>query len=140
MHNDGDVTAGMDSGAVGAPEFRYATFQHRLGGLALDAALMVVTLYIGWFIWSLIVWQQGLTPAKQILKLRVRHESTGKTATWGHMAVREFLVPLTVAIACGATAGVLGIAWITLEIVFYFVKGQRTLRDYWVRTVVVNEA
>ena len=26
------------------------------------------------------------------------------------------------------------------EIVFYFTKGQRTLRDYWVKTVIVNEA
>ena len=141
MENSQEFEASQPSEQVVQPQqFRYASFQHRLGGIALDTALAIVALFIGWFIWSLIVWQNGQTPAKQILKLRVLHESTGKRATWGHMAVREFLVPLTVAIACGVSAGVLGIAWITLEIVFYFVKGQRTLRDYWVRTVVVNEA
>lgn len=56
------------------------------------------------------------------------------------MAIREFLVPLTVSIASSITAGIAGIAWIVVEIVFYFTKGQRTMRDYWVKTVVVNEA
>ena len=117
-----------------------ASVQHRLGGFFLDLALIIVTLGIGWMIWSLVAWRSGQTPAKQILKMRVLHESTGKPATWGHMAVREFLVPLTVNIAAWVTLGVGAVAWITLEIVFYFVKGKRTLRDYWVRTVVVNEA
>jgi hypothetical protein len=56
------------------------------------------------------------------------------------MSIREFLVPITVSIASSITAGIAGIAWIVVEIVFYFTKGQRTMRDYWVKTVVVNEA
>jgi uncharacterized RDD family membrane protein YckC len=120
--------------------YRYATFQHRLGALALDAALMVVTLGIGWFIWSLVVWGEGQTPAKKILKIRVRHFETGSVATWGHMGVREFLVPLTISIAANLTLWIALVAWVIIEIVFYFTKNNRTLRDLWVKTAVINEA
>ena len=123
-----------------AQPMRYASFQHRLGAYALDAALAVVTLGIGWLIWSLVVWGEGQTPAKKILKIRVRHFETGSVATWGHMAVREFLVPLTVVIASNLTAGVVALAWVIIEIVFYFTKNSRTLRDLWVKTAVINEA
>ena len=126
--------------APSTPSFRYATFQHRLGAIALDAGLMILTLGIGWIIWSLIIWGDGQTPAKKILKLRTLNQTNGRAASWGHMAIREFLVPITVSIASSITAGIAGIAWIVVEIVFYFTKGQRTMRDYWVKTVVVNEA
>ena len=126
--------------APSTPSFRYATFQHRLGAYALDAVLAVLTLGIGWLIWSLIVWSDGQTPAKKILKVRTINQTTGRQASWGHMGIREFLIPLTVVIASGATGGIAAIAWLVVEIVFYFTKGQRTLRDYWVKTVIVNEA
>jgi uncharacterized RDD family membrane protein YckC len=71
-----------------------ASPQHRLGGIALDVALILSTCYIGWIIWSLVIWGQGLTPAKQILKMRVVSSITGKTASWGHMAIRQFLIPI----------------------------------------------
>lgn len=127
---------------------KLASFQHRLGALFLDAALALVTLGIGWIIWSLVVWGEGQTPAKKILKLRVYAAETRQRATWGHMAIREFLVYLTIGITSTvldlATFGVLGtlflVAWYVTEIVFYFTKGQRTLRDILVKTLVVNEA
>jgi uncharacterized RDD family membrane protein YckC len=119
---------------------RYASFQHRLGALALDIVLLNVTFYIGWIIWSLIVWGEGQTPAKKILKIRVRNFDSGAVASWGHMAVRELLVPLAVAIAVGLTSGIAAVAWIVLEIVFYYTKNNRTLRDLWVKTAVINEA
>jgi uncharacterized RDD family membrane protein YckC len=122
------------------PSFRYATFQHRLGAYALDAALAFLTLGIGWIIWSMIVWGEGQTPAKKILKLRTFNATNGRPASWGHMALREFLVPMAVGIASFATSGLGWIAWIVLEIVMYFNKGNRTLRDLWVKTAVVNEA
>jgi uncharacterized RDD family membrane protein YckC len=120
--------------------YRYASFQHRLGAYVLDATLAVLTLGIGWLIWSLIVWGEGQTPAKKILKIRVKHFETGMVATWGHMAVREFLIPLTVVSVSNLTEGVAGLAWIIIEIVFYYTKNSRTLRDHWVKTAVVNEA
>ena len=119
---------------------RYASFQHRLGAIVLDATLMVITLGIGWLIWSFIVWGEGQTPAKKILKLRTMNFTNGRPATWGHMGIREGLIPITVSIASGVTGGIASIAWIVVEIVFYFTKGQRTFRDYWVKTAVVNEA
>ena len=119
---------------------RYASFQHRLGAIVLDATLMLITLGIGWLIWSFIVWGEGQTPAKKILKLRTINFTNGRPATWGHMGIREGLIPITVSIASGVTGGIASIAWIVVEIVFYFTKGQRTFRDYWVKTAVVNEA
>ena len=120
--------------------FRYTSFQHRLASYALDATLALLTLGIGWLIWSMIVWGEGQTPAKKILKIRVRHFETGAVATWGHMAVRELLIPLTVIIASNLTAGIAAVVWIVIEIVFYFTKNSRTLRDLWVKTAVINEA
>ena len=119
---------------------RYASFQHRLGAYALDIAISALTFGIGWLVWSFIVWGDGQTPGKKILKIRVRNFDTGAVATWGHMAVRELLVPLAVAIAVGLTSGLAAVAWIVLEIVFYYTKNNRTLRDYWVKTAVINEA
>ena len=66
-----------------------ATPQHRLGGLAVDVALFIFTLGIGWFIWLLVVMGQGQSPGKQILKLRVYDSTTGHPARWGHMFIRE---------------------------------------------------
>jgi uncharacterized RDD family membrane protein YckC len=127
--------------------WRLASFQHRLGAYALDCALAFVTLGIGWWIWSLVVWAQGQTPGKKILKIRVYAADTQRPATWGHMAVREFLIIFAIGIAVGVlnlftiVVGTIGaIAWVVMEIVWYFTKGQRTLRDTLVKTLVVNEA
>ena len=79
-------------------QFPKATVQHRLGGKAVDLAMYTVTFGIGWFIWSLIIWGQGQTPGKQILKMRVYDKTTSKHAKWGQMAIREFLLPLTITI------------------------------------------
>jgi uncharacterized RDD family membrane protein YckC len=122
------------------PNLRYASFQHRLGAIVLDATLMVITLGLGWLIWSFIVWGEGQTPAKKILKLRTINFTNGRPATWGHMGIREGLVPISVSIASAVTGGIASIAWVVVEIVFYFTKNQRTFRDYWVKTAVVNEA
>ncbi len=130
----------MSAASAEQSDYRYATFQHRLGAYALDWGLALLTLGIGWLIWSLIVWPEGQTPAKKILKLRTINNVTKQPATWGHMSIREFLIPLTVFIASGITGGVVWGAWIAVEICFYFLKGKRTLRDYWVKTVIVNEA
>ena len=123
-----------------AGPMRYASFQHRLGAYALDILISSLTFGIGWLVWSFIAWGEGQTPGKRILKIRVRNFDTGAVATWGHMAVRELLVPLTVAIAVILTSGLAALAWVILEVVFYYTKNNRTLRDYWVKTAVINEA
>ena len=62
--------------------------------------------------------------------------------------MREFLIMLAIGIGAGLlnliTFFVLGsivlVAWYVMEIVWYYTKGQRTLRDILVKTLVVNEA
>ena len=124
------------------PPMRYASFQHRLGAAALDTVLLFVTFGIGWLVWSLILWNEGLTPAKKILKLRTYSFESGTVATWGHMSVREFLIPVTVSIVSYIPyiGWAISIAYIVLEIVFYFTKGQRSFTDHWAKTAVINEA
>lgn len=70
--------------------FPKASPKHRLGQLLLEYALFIVTLGIGYLVWSLIILGQGQTPGKQVLKLRVYDSTTGKPAKWGHMFIREF--------------------------------------------------
>jgi uncharacterized RDD family membrane protein YckC len=126
----------------GAQPMRYASFQHRLGAIALDSVLLVVTFGIGWAVWSLILWNEGQTPAKKILKLRTYSFESGTVATWGHMSVREFLIPLAVSIPTSIPyiGLALSIAYVVVEIVFYFTKGQRTFTDHWAKTAIINEA
>jgi hypothetical protein len=79
-------------------ELPIASRGHRLAGFALDVVLAGCTFFIGWLIWALILWGQGQTPAKQILKMRVFGSRTQRPASWGHMAVRDLLIPLTLGI------------------------------------------
>lgn len=74
-------------------DYPVATTQHRLAGIAVDAGLYVVTFGIGWMIWNLAIWNTGLTPGKQILKMRVYDFRTSRPATFGQMAKRQLLFP-----------------------------------------------
>ena len=64
------------------------------------------------------------------------------------MAIREFLLVFAIGIAASlmnlVSFGILGtiaiIAWYVLEIVWYFTKGSRSMRDFLVKTIVINEA
>lgn len=142
-------------------QFSKATVQHRLGGKAVDLAMYTVTFGIGWLIWSLIVWGQGQTPGKQILKMRVYDKTTSKPAKWGQMAIREFLLPLSIGIAILPfvvvfTAitpdqntqilliGLVYIVGIAVQLVdaFWILKGteRNRLVDKFAKTDVLNEA
>jgi uncharacterized RDD family membrane protein YckC len=63
----------------------------RFGAYLLEGLLIVVTLFIGWLIWSLIIWGKGQTPAKSLLGMRVIHDATMRPATMGVMALRELV-------------------------------------------------
>jgi len=91
----------------------------RLGAHLLEALLGVVTLGVGWIIWSFIVWGKGTTPGHQVLKQYIVDEKTGETFGWGRMFVREFLIK-------GLLCGVLYV--ITFSI-FYFVDSLMVVRD-----------
>lgn len=143
-----------------------ASAKHRLGGAVLSFALLmvsIITLFIGYLIWAMISWGQGQTPAKQILKMRVYSIDTGKPATWGHMAVRQILIPLAfscltipfIIFAMSASidfndaisssisdAGVFAVWALQLTDALWIFKGtdRQRLTDKWARTYVVNEA
>lgn len=141
--------------------FPKATVQHRLGGKAVDLALYAVTFGIGWLIWSLIVWGQGQTPGKQILKMCVYDKTTSKPAKWGQMAIREFLLPISISIVIlpfivvftaiipNQTTQILAIgfvymAGIVVQLVdaFWILKGtdRNRLVDKFAKTDVLNQA
>ena len=137
-----------------------ASPQHRLAGLAVEAVLMTVTFDIGYIVWSLIIWGQGQTPGKQILRMRVYASENLKPATWSHMAVRQFLIPLTISLAglvpllLASTDGdltdityivivLLYFATLVFQLVdaFWILKGddRRRITDIWAKTDVLNE-
>ena len=79
--------------------FPLASRGKRFGAYALDALFMWLTCGIGWAIWTLIVWKDGQTPGKQVLKMKTYGTVLARPASWGHMAIRNFLIPLVVSIA-----------------------------------------
>ena len=77
----------------------------RFGAALLEGLLMIVTLWIDWLIWLLIVMGQGQTPAKQLLNMRCVDKSTARSATWGTMALRELVGKTLLGnITCGITS------------------------------------
>jgi uncharacterized RDD family membrane protein YckC len=138
-----------------------ATPGHRVGAIAVDIGFYIVTLGIGQFIWNLVVMAQGQSPGKQLLKVRVMSEVTNKPANWGHMAIRHFLIPLTMSLPFlipyyvwvfkGFSSNLSGIvllglclgmylAVLVVDVVWLFGAKRRRLVDYWAKTYVVNEA
>ncbi len=107
----------------------------RLGGYLLDGLLIVCTLVIGWIIWTLIVWAQGQTPAKQILGMRVVRLDTRAHAGWGRMFLRDFIGKLLVSLTFGLffIGGVIADCWLLWD------KDKQELWDKIAGTVVVND-
>lgn len=144
-------------------ELRKASSGHRIGATAVDAGLYVVTLGLGWFIWNLVTMAKGQSPAKSILKLRVINIANRQPANWGHMFIRQVLIPAALSIFYlipyyfwiykGFSTDVNPFAFVTLGICFLlylavsitdfvwlFGPQKRRLLDYWAGTEVVNEA
>lgn len=118
--------------AAGEP---IATPAVRLGSYALEFLMVLLTLGIGWIVWSLIVWGKGTTPGHQIVRLYIVDNQSGKTATWGHMALREFVMK---GIVGGiATTVTFGIYWI-VDSLFVVREDRRTLHDLMSSTTVVQ--
>ena len=122
---------------VGAPPgVRLSTVGKRFGGWILEIALSIVTLGIGYFIWSLIVWANGTTPGKQLLGMRVIRMDTRARAGWGRMFIREFLVSgLLIGFLSAITAG---IGWI-VAVCLIFGALRQTLWDLISGTTVVDD-
>ena len=103
----------------------------RLGSHFLDLALAIDTLFIGWLIWSIVIWKNGQSPAKSILKMRVIKIATGQRATRGTMALRELVAKLVLS--------VFGIVYAIAALWLLWDPNRQTLWDKMVGTVVVND-
>lgn len=107
----------------------------RLGAHLLEALLVIVTLVIGWVVWSLIVWGKGTTPAHQILKQAVVDSKTGKTFSWGRMFLREFVIKgLLTGILSAVTFGI----YYLVDSLFIIKEGNQTIHDKICSSLVVQ--
>src|ERR1017187_9491207 len=56
---------------------------------ALAVLLFIVTLGIGYIIWSLMAWRHGQTPAQRLFRLRCRPRESWRPACRGQAALRR---------------------------------------------------
>ena len=78
-----------DSGLVLPQGVRPRSIGRVVAAYALAVLLFVVTLGIGYIIWSLVAWGHGQTPAQRPLGLRCWRPGTGRPASRGQMALRQ---------------------------------------------------
>ena len=64
----------------------------RFTAWVLEIVLISGTAYIGWFIWSLITWGKGQTPAQNLLRMISINQTTGAAAKRPQMFIRFFLI------------------------------------------------
>ena len=64
----------------------------RFTAWVLEIVLISGTAYIGWFIWSLITWGKGQTPAQNLLRIISINEATSTPAKRPQMFIRFFLI------------------------------------------------
>ncbi len=96
---------------------------------------MVVTLVIGWFVWALVIFDSGQTPAKQMLGMRVVNLNTGNAAGFGRMLLREIVAkPVIGILSAIAVVGVIANFWLLWD------KDTQELWDKIVDTIVVNDS
>lgn len=104
----------------------------RIGAGFLSIALSLVTLYIGYIIWGLIVWGRGQTPALQVLGMRCYNPDEAKVAGWGRMALREIVGRLVEDI----------VGWVTMLIsfiIFLARSDRKALHDLIGGTIVLHD-
>ena len=105
----------------------------RLGALALDSLLFVVTCGIGWLVWSIVLWQQATSPAKKMIGLRIVDLNTGAPATMQQMLLRELVGKIVLG---SVTSGVTHVVSAVLVLV---TPSRQGVWDYLSKTTVVRE-
>lgn len=114
---------------------RLASPQARLGAYLVDIGLAIVTLFIGWFIWSMATWKTGQTPAKRLMKQVVVSTKTGESFTWSQMLLREAVVKWAAGgIASGASNGITFV----VDSLFIFRDDRKTVHDLIVQSKVIQ--
>src|SRR5260221_3762887 len=79
------------SGLILPQGVELASSGRRIVAYFLAIQLAIVTLFIGYVIWGLIVWGNGQTPALQVLGMRCWRPEDGRVAGWWWMALREIV-------------------------------------------------
>lgn len=105
----------------------------RLGGYLLELVLVVCTLFVGWFIWSIVVWGRGQSPAKQILGMRVIRDDSLQAVGRLGMVGRGFSKWLIGLVAGFTLIGYVLFCWLLWD------KERQELWDKMCGTVVVND-
>ena len=103
----------------------------RIGAALLDSLLMIVTLFIGWLIWSIVLWKQSTSPAKKMLGMVVLDANTGAPASVKQMVMREVVGKWVV----GSVTGVVTLASIVM---LWATPRRQTVWDYIGTTTVVR--
>ncbi len=93
----------------------------------LAVLLFIVTLGIGYIIWSLVAWGHGQTPAQRLFGLRCWRPETGRPASRGQMAIRQ----ITGLLLNGEL--LVGVFILLIE------PGRTSVGDFFVGTVVLHD-
>ena len=97
--------------ASAAGRAELASIGRRLGARVLDTVIIVFTLYVGFFIWSLVVYGRGQSPGKQLVGIYAAHVNDPENRfTWRSMFLREFVLKGLLFGFLGAVTS--GIAWV----------------------------
>ena len=113
------------------PGTELASAGKRIGTVLLEIVLAVITLVIGYIIWTLIVWGRGQTPGKQLTGMRIYHLQNQRAASWGQMFVRQFL---------GGIVNSIFYIGLIVSVVFLFTDPlRRTVPDRIAGTIELND-
>jgi len=118
----------------------FATPLHRFGSAILEMVLAIVTFGIGWLIWWLILIGQGLTPARQILGLRIVNSITMQPVSNSQVFLRGFVVYFLAFSALSSALSLLlfGAGWVftIVSALLVFRSSHQTLWDQMTSTTV----
>ncbi|MCY3960207.1 MAG: phospholipase D-like domain-containing protein [bacterium] len=122
--------------------------KRRLAAFVVEYVLIFVTLIIGWLIWSLAVYSQGKTPAKQIFRMRVIRIDDLSAAGGCRMFFREIILKYGLWLTFFITAPLfylapvlVGLAFLWMLIGWVVLQGDRRGQTPWDKmlgTVVVT--
>jgi uncharacterized RDD family membrane protein YckC len=107
----------------------------RLGAALLNGLLVVVTLGIGYLVWTLVLWGQGTNPGKKMCGLYVVKADSGRLCTFEDMLVRSLVFGWVVLGLIGTFT--LGIGYLVDALMVFGERRQR-LVDRMAGTLVVH--
>jgi uncharacterized RDD family membrane protein YckC len=108
----------------------------RFGAQMINIGLAIVTLGIGWLIWTLVTWSShSANPGQRMLGLTIVKKDTGVRLTWGEMFVRNFLLG-GIVLEILSTITLTIVAWINIFKIFG--AERQTLVDSMAGSVVVR--